>query len=159
MKKTTSVPKVKVAPLEEQKPLPSIEEFRAAVRYSLVHDLSMPELYADELLDYEPEFLEERRKTCRTEENAVAQAADDLVIKPSKGRKWIVLEDGERVAGADQVVLEVNQALGDYLDCLVTLGIHGPSRDAVAGTMLAKGLESVFPLIVASKGRKGPWTE
>lgn len=139
---------------ENVKPLPSLEEFRGAVKYALIHDHGMPELYADELLDCEPEFVEQRRLACRKGDNAVAQAADDLVFEPPKGRKWISLEKGQRVAEAVQVVLDAEGAVGRYLDSLVALGLHGTDRDAVASAMLAKGIETVFPLIVSNMGRK-----
>lgn len=136
------------------KPLPSLEEFRAAVKYALIHDHGMPDLYADELLDCEPEFVEQRRLGCHKGDNAIAKAADDLVFEPPKGRKWISLEKGQRVAEDGQVVLDADGAVGRYLDSLITLGLHGPDRDAVASAMLAKGIETVFPLIVSNIGRK-----
>ena len=139
---------------QSTKPLPSLEEFRAAVKYVLTHDHGMPELYADELLDCEPEFVEQRRLVCRTGDNAIAQAADDLVFEPPKGRKWISLEKGQRLAEAGQVVLDAEGSVGRYLDSLVALGLHGTNRDAVASSMLSKGIETVFPLIVSNMGRK-----
>jgi len=149
--KTSQEPQVAA---EGVKPLPSLDDFRAAVKYALIHDHAMPELYADELLDCEREFVEQRRLTCRKGDNAVAQAADDLVFVPPKGRKWISLEEGQRVAEAGQVVLDAEGAVGRYLNNLVTLGLHGPDRDAVASAMLAKGIETVFPLIVSNMSRK-----
>ena len=139
---------------ESVKSLPTLEDFRAALKYVLIHDHGMPELYADELLDCEHEFVEQRRLGCRDGDNAIAQAADDLVFEPPKGRKWISLEQGQRVAEDGQVVLAADGAVGRYLDSLVTLGLHGPDRDAVASAMLAKGIETVFPLIVSNMGRK-----
>lgn len=150
----------KAKPLQEPqvevsaKSLPTLEDFRAALKYVLIHDHGMPELYAQELLDCEHEFVDQRRLGCREGDNAIAQAADDLVFEPPKGRKWISLEQGQRVADADHLVLDASGTLGRYIDNLVVLGLHGSDRDSVARTMLAKGLETVFPLIVSNMGRK-----
>lgn len=135
------------------KPLPLFEEFREAVKYVLMHDHGMPSLYADEVLDGDPEFVERHRQTYHEQAEdvgAVARAADGLRFEPPKGLKWVALEQGQRVVDADQIVLDADGAMGKYLDSLVTLGLHGGNRNAVASIMLAKGVETVFPLILAN---------
>jgi hypothetical protein len=151
MPKTKKVPEQKV--VEMPKPLPSVEEFREAVKYALTHDHGMPSLYAEEVLDGDPEFVERHRQTFSTAENAIANAADGLRFEPPKGLKWVALSQGQRIADKEQLVLDADGALGRYLESLVTLGLHGPDRDAVASSMLAKGIESVFPLIATNMGR------
>lgn len=135
------------------KPLPSVEDFREAVKYALTHDHGMPPLYADEVLDGDPEFLERHRQTYHKvmgDVGAVARAADGLRFDPPQGLKWVALEQGQRVADQDQIVLDADGAIGKYLDSLVALGLHGGDRNAVAAVMLAKGIETVFPLILTN---------
>lgn len=152
MPKEKPAPEQKVAGIP--KPLPTVEEFREAVKYALTHDHGMPMLYAEEVLDGEPEFVERHRQSFCKVENAIANAADGLRFEPPKGLKWVALSQGQRVADMGQLVLDADGALGGYLDSLVALGLHGPDRNAVASSMLAKGIETVFPLIATNMGRK-----
>ena len=133
---------------------PTIAEFREAVRYALTHDHGMPAIYADELLDGDLEFLERGRQSVGSVKNAITDTADGLRFEPPKGLKWISLGKDQRIAEAGQLVLNADGAMGQYLDNLVALGLHGDSRDAVASVMLAKGIESVFPLIATNMARK-----
>lgn len=159
MVKVKSPPELKVAEetvITIDKPLPSFEEFREAVKFALTHDHGMPPLYADEVLDGDSEFVEQHRQTYHEQiENvgAVARAADGLRFDPPKGLKWVALEQGQCVADQDQIVLDADGALGKYLESLVALGLHGGNKNAVASVMLAKGIESVFPLILANSKR------
>lgn len=152
MPKAKSTLEQKVA--EIPKPLPSVEQFREAVKYALTHDHGMPSLYAEEVLDGEAELVERHRQRFNDVENAITDAADGLRFEPPNGLKWVALSRGQRVVEKEQLVLSADGALGRYLDSLVTLGLHGPDRDAVASSMLAKGIESVFPLIATNMGRK-----
>jgi len=151
--KSLSEPKLPDATvITVEKPLPSVEEFRAAVKYLLMTDHGMPALYADEILDDDPEFLERHRQTYHEaigDVGAVERAADGFRFDPPKGLKWVSLQKGQCVAEENQIVLDVNGAVDQYLDSLVALGLHGEDRNEVATAMLAKGIESVFPLILS----------
>ena len=156
MAKAKSQPELHVVEVDGKtmdKPLPSVEEFREAVKYVLMTDHGMPQLIADEILDDDPEFLERHRQTYHEsigDVGAVVRAAHGFRFEPPKGLKWVALEKGQCVADEDQIVLNANGAVGKYLDSLVTLGLHGNTRNAVASAMLAKGIETVFPLIFAN---------
>lgn len=136
--------------------LPSPFEFREAVKYALINDHGMPALFADEVLDNDAEFVERQRQSASTGEGAVARTADGLRFEPPSGLKWVALSEGERVASKEHIVIELNDALGSYLDSLVTLGLHGVDRDAVARTMLARGVESVLPMLATSQSKGQP---
>lgn len=128
---------------------PSPEQFREAVRHCLVHQSGMPELAADAVLDSESLFLEQRRLACRNGENTVLGAADEIAMRASESVRWVHLQDGDRVATESQVVIDVDGSLAPYLDRLLELGLHGATRDAIVATMLARGIESVYPMLSA----------
>ncbi|MDR9836944.1 MULTISPECIES: hypothetical protein [Herbaspirillum] len=137
-----------------QKSLPSFAEFREAVKHVLTHDHGMPPLCADELLDGDPEFVERyRQKTGQYNDDgqgAIVLAAHGLRFEAPSGLKWVALKKGQRVADEDDVVMRAEGSLGKYLDRLVEIGLHGADRSAVAASMLSKGIESVFPLIMTA---------
>lgn len=129
--------------------IPSNEEFRSAVKYYLVNDLGMPELVAEEVLCADADFVERQRNKFSADNQIIINTADSLAFEPSKGVKWVQLEEGERKASETQVIIDADGSIRKYLDCLVTLGLHGQCRDSVAKAMLARGIESVFSLIAS----------
>lgn len=132
--------------------LPSFTEFREAVKHVLTHDHGMPALCAEELLDGDPEFVERyRQKSGQYNDDgqgAIVLAAEGLRFEAPSGLKWVSLQKGQQVADEDDVVMRADGALGKYLDRLVEIGLHGADRSAVAASMLSKGIETVFPLIM-----------
>lgn len=129
------------------KPIPTFEEFREAVKYLLLNDHGMPKLVAEEILSADVDFLETNHGLFTKLDNAVAKTADSFAFEPVSGVTWVQLKPGMRTADKDQVVIDVGGEMGRYLERLVALGLHGAERDAVASIMLARGIESVFPLI------------
>lgn len=133
------------------KTIPTFDEFREAVKYILLNDHGMPDLVAEEILSADVEFLETNHGLFSKLDNAVAKTANSFAFEPATGITWVQLQTGMRTANKDQVVIDVGGEMGCYLEHLVQLGLHGASRDAVARIMLARGIESVFPLIVGKR--------
>lgn len=121
----------------------TFEAFIEGVRHVLITDRGTPETVATEMIDAEINFLRNKWKAGR----GIIESAEAIAFEPETGVKWIKLNDGERVAEKYDLCIDGSGQLGKYIDQLVSLGLHGHTRDEVARTMLARGIESVIPLL------------
>ncbi|TAM33483.1 MAG: hypothetical protein EPN61_18415 [Burkholderiaceae bacterium] len=130
-------------------PMPTLEAFREAIQHVLVKE-GAPELVAKALLESEDRYIRNMLdcwgENGRTS-SLVLDVAAEIGVRESgdKSSKWVLVEE-------DMLVLEISEQIGECLDGLVALGLHGDTRHKVAKVMMARGIESVFPLLVA----KGP---
>ncbi|MFA6231058.1 MAG: hypothetical protein WC617_12935 [Rhodanobacter sp.] len=135
------------APIVVPSEKPSIEAFREAIQHVLMKEHGAPELVAKALLELEDAYVRRALdEDWGTEGNAfslVLDVADEIAIaKPADEPRWIKVEK-------DTLSFKVNDQTGNYLDALVKLGLHGETRNEVAKAMMARGIESAFPLLTA----------
>jgi hypothetical protein len=116
---------------------PTLDEYRASVRYLLVTDFGMPELVADEVLAAEQRYIRQAFGDGGASRKDGRDVADELEMKPSENPAWV------RV-GENALVLEVNDAIAGYLDNLVKVGLYGQTPSDVAYTMLCRGIETLL---------------
>jgi hypothetical protein len=141
-------------PSTAEPPLPSMSEFRASVKYVLVHDRGMPDLIAELVITADTAWLERQRQSFFSHEDPLTAAADGLVLTPPGGVQWIPFHPGMRIAAEKDLLVPADGAIDSYLNALVKVGLHGADRATVASAMLARGIESVFPLIADLVGKE-----
>lgn len=118
----------------------TLEDFRAAVRYLLLNDYGMPELVADEVLQADAQYVQSAYEESGLKDTAITDVADELAIKPPENREWVRVNDG-------QLIVAVNDSIGDLLKRLANTGLYGDSVEDVAATLLCRGIEAVLPVL------------
>lgn len=124
----------------------AFDEFRAGVRYLLVHDQGMPELVADDILNGETEYLEEAFQSGSDRKVRLQEIADELAFRPRTNSEWIRLQKG-------QMIVNLNSQVREVVETIATTGLYGTSAEDVAVTLLSRGVEAVMPVTRAMTGR------
>jgi hypothetical protein len=124
---------------------PTLEEFRDAIMHVLMKEHGAPELVARALLDSEEDYirraLEDDWGVDGKASILVFEVAGEIVISPPRETAKYVFVD------KDMVLVEVSKEADKYLKELLGLGLHGETRHEVARAMMARGIETVFPLL------------
>ncbi|AVA38248.1 hypothetical protein [Cupriavidus metallidurans] len=126
------------AALKSQKP--TLDEFRAAVRYLLVNDYGMPELVADETLNIDAQYVQNAYDESGLKDSSISDVADELAIKPRENREWVKVDSG-------QLIVTINDSVDGLLKRLANTGLYGDSIPDVAAAMLRRGIEAVLPAL------------
>jgi len=119
----------------------SFDEFRDAVKFVLVNTYETPDIVVKALLADDEQYLKASWEEAKGASDAGAiaiKAADELALKPHSGkREWVRATD-------NTILVEANAATKQYLVKLADCGLYGEDVDAVASSLLVRGIECVL---------------
>lgn len=124
----------------DSKTLPTLDDFRAAVRYLLITGHGTPAMVADELIQLDDLYLQRIFTEGGSDGASPMEAAEELAMKPVIGKAWVKLGEG-------QMVLSMGDRTGEYVDQLVTTGLFGDNCQQVVEAMVRRGIEAVLPVL------------
>jgi hypothetical protein len=115
----------------------TLDEFRGAVKYLLIHQHGMPELAANDVLTIDADYIAKAFADPGNRTAIVAEVALELVGDGETKSGW-VRRDG------DAAVIDMNRQIKAHVDKLANTGLYGNDANEVALTMMCRGIESVL---------------
>ncbi|CAN7568826.1 hypothetical protein [Acidovorax delafieldii] len=124
----------------DSKNIPTLDDFRASVRYLLITGHGTPAMVADELIQLDDLYLQRIFTEGGSDGASPMEAAEELAMKPLVGKAWVKLGEG-------QMVFSIGDRTGEYVDQLVTTGLFGDNPQQVVDAMVRRGIEAVLPVL------------